>query len=279
MAQRQVRYYFGRFNLITPGRDKLEVLRNALASDAVLEVRGQSWGFYEFSELRSSHLSLLTGFLVKYKPRVEEEIVVPERHALEEKAIENRVTAKSRFFLHANSGLIVYHPAGSQIPRQLFASRFVEVFQHALQNFFVNADIQSIEEQFKFIEELKSFTTVHQVSIYLHPSNPGSRDVWRDVDQRIKTINATSYKEKYESDRRKGTLRVIEDTEISQKIAMAEDGYGKVEVTGEKGGKIRKISTSDNPLSVLAPPDDERPEQVLPALRDTITSFLERFRQ
>jgi len=279
MPQRQVRYYFGRLNLITPGRVKLEVLRNALASDAVLEVRGQSWGFYEFSELRSSDPSLLTGFLVKYKPKAEEEIVVPERHALEEKAIENRVTAKSRFFLHANSGLIVYHPVGSQIPRQLFASRFVEVFQYALQDFFVSADIQSIEEQFKFIEELKSFTTVHQVSIYLHPSNPSSRDVWQNLDQRIKAINASSYKEKYESDKRRGTLRIIEDTEISQKIAMAEDGYGKVDVTGEKDGKIRRISTRDNPLSILAPPDDEKPEEVFPALRDTITSFLERFRQ
>jgi hypothetical protein len=39
----------------------------------------------------------------------------------------------------------------------------------------------------------------------------------------------------------------MEDREIAQKIAMAEDGYGKVEVTGEKDGKIRRISTRDNP--------------------------------
>ena len=150
---------------------------------------------------------LLTGFLVKYKPSAEEEIVVPVRHALEDKAIENRVTAKSRFFLHAESGLIAYHPAGSQIPRKLFTTRFVEVFELALQNFFVNAEIQSIEEQFKFMDELRAFAAVHQVSIYLHPSNPSSRDIWRDLDQRIRAINSSSYKEKYEIERRRGTLR------------------------------------------------------------------------
>jgi len=103
MAPKQVRYYFGRLNLIVAGREKIQVLKTALASNVALRVRGQSWGFYEFRELIERTELFQTGFLVKYKPEAEEEIAVPERRALEDKSIENKVTAKSRFFLHANS--------------------------------------------------------------------------------------------------------------------------------------------------------------------------------
>jgi hypothetical protein len=276
MAHGRTRYYFGRLNLITGDNDKVGLLRKALASDAVLAVRGQRWGFYEFRELEDPSGLFMSGYLVKYNPEAEEEIVIPERHALEDKAVENKVMAKSRFFLHASSGLIVYHPVGGQISRKLFPRRFVQVFEDALANFFVNADIQSIEEEYSFEEMLKSFTFIREVSIHLHPSNPSSRDIWQNVDRRMKELNASDYREKYESDERKGGLKVVEDQNIRQKIAMAVDGYGNVEVTGDRDGKMLKVSTLDNPMSILAP-SGENPEEVFPALRETIASFLGRF--
>ena len=279
MAPKLVRYYFGRLNLIVAGREKVQVLRTALASNVALPVRGQRRGFYEFREVAVSEELFLTGFLVKYKPEAEEEIVVPERRVLEDRSIENRVTAKSRFLLHAASGVIAYHPVSSQIPRHLFAARFVEVLKFAHQNFFVDAEIQAIQEQYKILDELRSLSTISRVSIYLHPSNPSSRDIWRGVDQRIRNINASAYRERYDGDTTRGGLKIAEDEDVRQKIAMAEDGYGKVEVTGERDGEIYKVSTRDNPLSILAPSDDAPAERIFPALTETIVSFLERFRQ
>ncbi len=278
MAPKLVKYYFGRLNLIVAGREKFQVLRTALASNVALPVRRQRWGFYEFNERRLGNEVFQTGFLVKYKPEAEEEVVVPERRALEDKSIENRVTAKSRFFLHPASGVIAYHPVSSQIPRHLFESRFVEVLKSALQNFFIDAEIQAIQEQFKILEELQSFTTISRVSIYLHPSNPSSRDIWRRVDQQLKDVNASGYWERFDGDRATGGLRIAADEDVRRKIAMAEDGYGKVDVIGERDGATRRVSTRDSPMSILAPSDDAPPERILPALTDTITSFLERFR-
>lgn len=274
MAPNQTRYYFGRLNLITAGRRKHDVIRDALSSRAVVEIRSQRWGFYEFSEIDS----YFTGFLVKYRPSAEEEVANPEQGTLEDVPIENRVTAKSRFFLHTESGLIAYHPIVYHIPRKTFATRFAEVFEHALQGFFVNAEIQSIEEQRKLIDELERFKSIRKVSIYLHPSNPSSRDIWRRQDDRLRQLNATSYRENYETKPEKGSLRVAQDEDLRQKIAMAEDGYGKVDVLGERDGKMQKVSTGDNPLSSLAPADDHDPPYILAAIRDTVAEFLSRFR-
>lgn len=279
MAPKQVRYYFGRLNVTAPGREKVEILKTALASNVALPFRGQRWGFYEFQEMRVRDELFQTGFLVKYKPEAEEEIAVPERRALEDRSIENRVTAKSRFFLHVASGVIAYHPVSSQIPRHLFPTRFVEVLKHSLENFFVDAEIQAIEEQYKILDELAEFNTVSRLSIYLHPSNPSTRHTWQRIDQRMRNINASAYREKFEGDATKGGLKIIDDQDVRQKIAMAEDGYGKVEVTGMRDGRVRKVTTRDNPMSILAPADDAPPERIFPALSETITSFLERFRQ
>lgn len=274
MVGYSAQYYFGRLNLITAGHEKRQLTQEALSSRAVLEKRGQRWGFYEFSEIDS----YFTGFLVKYRASAEEEVANPERGILEDIPIENRVTAKSRFFLHVESGLIAYHPILYQIPRRTFATRFAEVFEHALRGFFVNAEVQSIEQQRRLIDELARFKSIRKVSIYLHPSNPSSRDIWRRQDERLRDLNATSYRENYETRPEKGSLKVAEDEDLRQKIAMAEDGYGKVDVTGERDGKSQKISTGDNPLSAPAPADDQDPPSVLAALRETFTDFLSRFK-
>lgn len=274
MTPQLARYYFGRLNLIIAGRDKRRTIRDALSSHAVVGLRAQRWGFYEFAEIES----YFTGFLVKYRPTAEEEVANPDRGVLEDLAIQNRVTAKSRFFLHVHSGLLAYHPVAYEIPRDTFANRFVEVFEHALQNFFVNAEIQSIEEERKLLDELNEFKSIRKVSIYLHPSNPSSRKVWRSTDERLRNLNATSYRENYETKPQKGSLKIANDRDLRKKIAMAEDGYGKVAVTGERKGKIETVSTSDNPLSILAPSNDEDPRIPFPVLRDAIDGFLARFK-
>lgn len=280
MPPKQVRYFLARLNVIFADSDKLSLLQNALSSAAVLEVRGQRWGFYEFGRLDESGGPFFTGYLVKYKPEVEEEIVVPERHTIEDRAIENRVLAKSRFFLHAESGLMFYQPVASQISRKLFALRFAEVFEHAMANFFVDAEVQAIEEQLRFLDELKSLDNVRRVSISLHPSNPSNREVWRSLDEKLRNFNASSYREYYESDPRRGaSLNVVGSEDVSQKITMAEDGYGRVEAEGQRGGKMVKISTGDNPMSILAPSDTEYAGALFPAIRDALASFWERFRQ
>jgi hypothetical protein len=277
---RTAKYYFGRLNVVSGGSDKLVLLTTALSSKAVLEVRGQRWGFYEFSRLEDLMGPFLTGYLVKYRPEDEDEVVVPENHTLAESAVRNRVTAKCRFFLHARTGLLAYHPIAGQIPKDAFTTRFVQVFKHAMEDFFVDAEILPIGRDYELLEQLARFTAVHEVAIALRPSNPSSRDIWKRQDERIRELNATCYREKIEIDPRKGTLNVADDGDIRAKIAMAQDGYGRADVTGQLDGREQTISTKDNPVTIiLSSYDDEHPEHFLPEIREMVVSLMERFKQ
>jgi len=277
---RTAKYYFGRLNVVSGESDKLELLTRALSSKAVLEVRGQRWGFYEFRSLEDLMGPFLTGYLVKYRPEDEDEVVVPENHTLAESAVRNRVTAKCRFFLHAPTGLLAYHPIAGQISKDTFTTRFVEVFEYAMENFFVGAEIEPIGREYELLEQLARFTAVHAVAIALRPSNPRSRDIWKRQDERIRELNASRYREILEIDPQKGSLNVADDGDIRAKIAMAQDGYGRADVTGQLDGKEQTISTSDNPVTIiLSSYDDEHPEHFLPAIRETVISLMERFKR
>jgi hypothetical protein len=260
------------------GGDKLELLTKALSSNAVLDIRGQRWGFYQLARIDELDGTYLTGVLVKYKPEDEEEVVVPEEHALADDSVQNRVTAKSRFFLHVHSGILAYHPIANRISVSGFRTRFIQVLENALGNFFVNAEIQPIGDDVRLLEQLRRFKTVRQVSISLHPSNPSSRDIWKRVDERLQDWNATSYHEKLECQPQKGSLHVVDDPEIASKIAMAQDGYGQAAVTGQLDGHERTVSTKDNPITViLSGYDDDHPEIAFPELRETFANLMRRF--
>jgi len=277
LPERTIKYYFGRLNLIAVFDDKREFLFKALKTNRVLQYRGYNWGFFDIVELESELGNLFHGFLVKYKPEFSEEVANPNTHSLEDQEIDNFVVAKARFFLHIKSGIITYHPVGNIISRQTFVERFCKLFEFSLDNMFVNAEIQSIEEDYKIFEVIRSFKKIKRVHIYLHPSNPSNRDRWKRTDERLKNLGASSYYENYEADEEIGSLNVVEDEEINSKISMADDGYGKADVTGEVDGELTTVSTSDNPITTQAPNDEFEARNVLDKLVIKLKDIFDRF--
>lgn len=277
MPRRLVKYYFGRLNLIANYADKREFLLRALRTSKFVEHRGHKWGFFEASELETEFGLFLHGYLVKYRPETDEEVAIPETHKLSDESIANRVVAKSRFFLHVESGLIAYHPVGNQIGNRTFCDRFVHLFQDALDNLFVNAEIQAIEDQFKIFEAIKKFEFISKVFVYLHPSNPSNRDLWKRVDERLKKLGASTYHEQYEGKPEGQGLDIVEDEDLTSKISMADDGYGKADVTGKMDGETRTVSTKDNPITALAPSDEDPPESVIDRLSSPLRNIFRRF--
>ena len=87
------------------------------------------------------------------------------------------------------------------------------------------------------------------------------------------------YREKYETPRSEQflTLRIQQDRDIRSKIAMAEDGYGVVRVSGEKDGRPLRVSTRDNPISVVVPLSHIALDRVLESLEPTFKRIFERF--
>ncbi len=278
MKRRQIQYFFGRLNVIAPGRDKRKVLTDGLRQDTFKIKRKHQWGFFEVGISDEGELGqFVHGFLVKFRPQTEEEVVIPETHRLDDATVANRVIAKSRFFLHLASSVIAFHPVGNLISREVFQHRFVELFQEALGQFFVSAEILSIDDPEQLLSSMRRFTHVQELSIYLHPSNPTNRDVWRRTDERLRRLKAGSYEETFEAAFQTGGLEITNDEEVIAKITMAEDGYGKATVTGELDGEQRTVSTHDNPITALAPADEEAPEVALARIATVVRRILERF--
>jgi hypothetical protein len=277
MSKREVRYYFGRLNLIAQRDDKHRLLVDSVQAEGISIYRGLNWGFFEVSRITTDLGEFICGFLARFRPLSEEEIAVPETHQIDSRTVENRVTAKARFFLHTASHIIAYHPFGREISRSVFVNRFKELFESNSGGFFVEVEILPIDEEHRIRTAMRNLQKISSVHVRLHPSNPANRDVWKSVDERLRRMQVGSYRENYDSDPSSDGLRISDDKEISTKIAMAEDGYGTVFVAGESDGKRRTISTRDTPVVAEAPGDDERAEVVLERLNNTVRSILQRF--
>jgi len=278
MGKREVKYYFGRFNLIAQYIEtKEKFLYNGLIKGNEINIGNYKWGFYNIEEINFESDKYICGYLVKYNPKKEEEVVDQSSHKLTLEEISDSVKAKSRFFLHIHSGLISFHPISNQISVDQFINNFSKIFMQAHDNFFVNAEIQIISNRFKILKMLDEFSKIQKIYIVLHPSNPSNSEVWKNVDKKMKDLELAKYQEQYDIKHDKSGEEIRKDENIRAKLTMAEDGYGKGEVTGEINNEIKTISTEDNPVTDTAPGDNINVIFVLKSLYNTIQNIFERF--
>jgi hypothetical protein len=263
--------------MISPQREKEELLTEGLEANAIKKSRGLLWGFFEVQTLTSPIGKFICGYVAKFRPLSIEEIALPDTHQFDSRAVANRVTAKARFFLHLPSHIVAYHPFGRDISRSVFANRFKELLESNLGGFFIEVELLPIDEERRIRDAMRSLRMISSIHVRLHPSNPSNRDVWKGIDERLRRMQVGSYRENYDSSPGSEGLKVSDDREITSKIAMAEDGYGTVYVTGELDGRRRTISTRDTPIVANAPSDEAPPEVVWDHLTETVRQILGRF--
>jgi hypothetical protein len=272
---RPIRYHFGRFNLIAVYENKADYLGRGLRTQEVIKSRNQGWGFFDVNLIEIEEENYYSGYLVKYNPEGEEEEVVNlEEGTIEERFFPNSVTAKSRFFLNIRTGVIAFY-LKSGVNKKQFKDFFCKIFELGHQNLFVNAEIQDIENDYDFFNRIRRFETIFEVQIYLHPSNPSNNDRWKRIDERIKALNASSYRETIQSKKNDKDLDVLSDEEFVSKAHMAQDGYGKAKVKGLVGGEKDDASTGETPVTALASREGET-RNVLQELLPTFKSIFQR---
>ena len=120
MLKRAHRYYFGRLNVIASFINKRGFILKGLSTSELLELRGFKWGFFDIEPISDSTGEYFTGYLAKYKPTIEEEVADEEVRKIGREEATKRIAAKSRFFLHVESGLLAYHPTTNKINRKQF---------------------------------------------------------------------------------------------------------------------------------------------------------------
>jgi len=255
MADTQT-FYFGRLVIAyTPGySDKTKFISDALRPGITVQKNTNSWSFGEVTNLENEDATYIHGYLVKYKQESYEETLNERAGQFEQQVIEDLVEAKSNFFLHVKSGVIAYRLVSGHISQRQFTDIFKELFEKAYNNFFIDVVINSIDDDYSIFDKIREFEVINKISFKLHPSNPNMRDLWKEVDEEIKAIGASSYTEEYstKANSSKGLNKeVIENNEeIRGKLHMADDGYGIAKVVGTINGELKTISTGDHPTTV-----------------------------
>lgn len=280
MPSRDSKYYFGRLNIVSAYEEEKKLfLERGLNSGVLISERNYTWGFFEIESVVEQD-DYLCGFLVKYRPLDPEQFVNTETREIEEQEIRNRIRAKSRFFLHVRTGIIAYQVV-SEISEKSFRENFAKLLEESYNNLFIDAEVQAINQEESFFEAIKSFDSIAKVSIYLHPSNPSSRDIWKRVDERFKSLGLESYTEVYKLKEDRSNLDIEGDEEISSKLHMASDGYGKAKVRGKKDGEYETVTTGDNPIEAEVEnsvENSEPPQEILKQILPTFRSLFNRIR-
>ncbi|MFA5403897.1 MAG: hypothetical protein WC358_03075 [Ignavibacteria bacterium] len=279
MEKRKCKYYFGRFNLMANYTDKFDYIYSSFKKGNVILKRNFLWGFFAIDIIKDAELGvIITGFLVKYYPEAEEEVVNTKDHQLSIESLKDKVQAKARFFMIVKSGLIAFHPVSVKIEIDAFRKNFCEVFIQANDGFFVNADIELVQERYKIFEEIHKFNFIERVLIELHPSNPSLSEDWKEVDKYIKDLNASTIKEQYYANQKEKGLKIIENNDIRAKITMADDGYGNAEINGIIDDNQVTIKTKDNPITESAPTDEIENNLILNYLKNKFLNIFSRFK-
>lgn len=269
------RFLFARLNIIAEYQDKEQFILVGLRSHQLRKVREHLWGYFDVEPIDSA-LGYVTGYLAKLRPENAEEVGDLVAHAISTATVVNRAVAKSRFFLHVPTGLLAYQHVSGHITQKIFEEQFARLFEEGYKQFFVSADVLTVEERAHFLEALAEFDRVQMVAFDLHPTNPHYDEIYRGIDERLKALRAKNYKEVLTAASDGPGLAVERDWEVRSKATMAEDGYGKATATGLRGGKAAQISTSENPLTAHAETRDRSPTDILDDLIDDFVAIIRR---
>lgn len=250
-------YYFARLNLIFAHQmSKYDFLTSSFNKNISISSRDYEWGFFNIKVFEYEDEKFISGQLVKFKTSDEDDIVDKKEKKTDYIKIENKINALSTFIFHPKTSIIAYHPRTNKIGYKQFGKMFCKLIEKANDNFFVNAELQFIDEEMKIKEAIRNFDKINKLTIILHPSNPRTRPIWKDTDTRMQNMKAEKYKQIYSTKGESGLI-IKENNNPYTDIIMAGDGYGKTTIFGEKNGQKHTASTDNIPVKIKAFIDEE----------------------
>lgn len=280
MPRNTEQYLFARLSLqpIKRGKERQEEILAGLNGTAIKH-KGLLWSFFDLSELEVDGQRFLQGKLVKYSPEGQEKVADEEQREIHLQDIRNVVEAESPFFIHLGEEetIVAFHPVVSAISQKTFRARFIELYRRAHNNFFVDPDLELINERLAIWEALRRFEKILRFKVKLHRPNPSTREEWKKVAEDLEEKNAKEYREEYVADKDSSGLDIADDDEIRGKVLMAEDGYGEASVTGLLNGKRSFASTSKSPVSAQVAKLEATEQGKLEVLIETFRKIWSRF--
>ncbi|AMR27429.1 hypothetical protein A0257_10195 [Hymenobacter psoromatis] len=274
------KYFLGRFNLsanYSNYSEKEDFIDKTLRANAFVEEKGYKYIFSGVEKFSYENNYYFTAFLLKYRSSEEHE-VVNERGEPEKVSVSDEIIGRGRFILDSKTGLIAYTVQGSRITRKSFENRFSSIFDKVHNGFFVEARIDSIEDRGNFAERIAKMLKIQSIRIVLHPSNPNSDKIWKELDDRLKAEMVAKYTEQYDAKKDGPSIQV--DKTIEERIAMSEDGYGVTAATGKNQNNENVVyKTSDNPQNVQGPDHDIPVQTVMQLVFPAMKRIIDRIRK
>lgn len=270
MAQK-IRYFFGHISG-KPGDDKsYDFFEKGLNKDVIIENLGYQWRFLEISHALSKEIGkFFTGFLVKFKTTREE---VVDAGGISHDIVEDHVRAKSRFFIHIDSGIVAYNPITNFIERNYFCKIFERLFIKSLHNLAAEVKVTPREEPCNLQQVMEELDSIKKITLKLQKPNPRHEDMWKEFEKILEEMGATHYSEIIEN-KKSESLDYSKIAHIKSKLSLAESEYGMGEIVGFKNGKSITVRSKENPITVNVDRDIEKPEDILAELIPTFSRIL-----
>ena len=266
------RYYLGR--VIKLGNLTQENLIESLQKPTPISAGSFQWTFTDAVNESDGKTGYVFSRLSKYTQEGHVTIVDTDTQSQRDAIAENLLVASAPFvYLPEFSGVAYLH-VWNGIAEDVFRRRFKTIVEQTFDKFFVQCDIEAIADYTAFVTKLKSMDKFSEIRAKVRPPNPLFGDLWKDLNNYIKTRNASEIQVAEKSSEDDGLSTdlihfvdaiIEEKMDVLEKSAsitdaallMAADGYGSGKITGSACDDAVVIRTSDTQKSFLF---DKEPE-------------------
>lgn len=260
------RYYLGR--VVKLGELDQRRLLDAIREPKIVNVGQFQWTFTDTVDATDSDDGFIFSRLSKYSQEGHLTVVDTVTKSRRDSVAENLLIASAPFiYLPEYSGIAYLH-VWNGIEEAVFRRRFSALIEEAYDNFFVSCEIDPISDYRAFVTKLKALDSFSEIRAKVHPPNPLFGDLWRDLNEYIRSRNASEVQVTEKSDDKEGlTTELVEliNAIVEERIRdmpkpasltdaallMAADGYGSGKVVGVSRSETVIIRTSDTQKSFL----------------------------
>lgn len=254
------RYFLGRIIKINTSQDEL---MDAITSSPTLPIRNFDWTITDIVDSRKSEFPFIFGKLSKFAENGKAKVIDEKNKSQINTDIPNLLEASSPFvYLPEYSGIAFLH-VWNEIQEDVFRKRFTSLIKESLsEKLLTSCHIESLSDYIAFTTRLEKLSEITEISATVHPPNPLYGRVWEDLNNYLKTRDASevSISEKSSASggiksQIKKLMKVFKKGEIETyteptpmadaAVLMAADGYGKAKIAGIENGEAVEFTTSD----------------------------------
>lgn len=263
MGKREAIFYIGRINKIGFSQDDF---LNILFDTKPYNDGNSVWNIVNLTKNESNGVVYFFGKLNKAKPDAIVKVMSEDYKREIEKEEPDLVMASSEFVYIPDHSGIAFHSIPNYIEPKKFKSIFCKIIENSLDNFFVDCQINLIDDLDSFFKKLNTFDSINKMKAVVNPPNPLFGKFWESLKNYLNNRKAdelfvqesnkksslnTKIKELIEILLRGDKNEIekyLKDNEISildLAILMSLDGYGNGRIDGRSNGQYAFIKTHE----------------------------------